>query len=145
MFPDYDDTYHDIDYDYSEVHTVFPQPTVPAPPPAAPTAAPKQTFDVRPNQVIDGRSIGSQPAYNLLYSSGAEREREPYVGSRNPILGQKNKWNCAQLINEMQTIHIMIFFIMLIIIVYLHTKLSKMEYAIQILLMRQSSLMNAKV
>ncbi len=133
MFPDYDDSYHDIDYDYSEVHSVFPDPPQPPKLPVEPkaeqaTASTKQPFynnEYRPNEIVDGRSIGEQPKYNLLYSAPKENYMSRMMPRGDALMCQYQ---------QLQTIHIIIFFVLLLVIVYLHTKLSNMEYALKLLL-----------
>ncbi|KAG2776206.1 hypothetical protein PC129_g18998 [Phytophthora cactorum] len=72
---------NDINNYYDDIEQLFklgavdgtprtpPSVTNPAVPSAVKTTPPaKQTFEVRPDAVFDGRSVGRQPAYNILRS-----------------------------------------------------------------------------
>ena len=132
MFADYDETYGNIDQYYDEVYTLFPEESkvaalLPIKPTSttdttntgkqtisSPVALPKQSFEVLPNQLIDGMPIGSQPKYNMLYS-------------KKPIEGMKNKLNEFCIDN---TIIIIMFFILILFIINLSMKVSKLHFIV---------------
>ncbi len=148
MFADYDETYGDIDQYYDEVYTLFPSeskintspPVNVAPTPTAKIdtsasntianilpksltnvlPAQKQQFEVSPNQLIDGMPIGTQPKYNVLYS-------------KNGFEGLKNKFNsaCTHASSNLDsTIMIIIFFILILVIINLSSKVNRLSFMV---------------
>ncbi|KAG3082804.1 hypothetical protein PI125_g19875 [Phytophthora idaei] len=136
---------NDINNSYDDIERLFklgavggtpPPVTNPAVLSAEKTTPPaKQTFEVMPDAVFDGPSVGRQPAYNIL-RSGPPAEKDcnrPSWRSNSVYYGSDEGPQC-----EYSSVYIVLIFIVLLLIL-LHTRMQLLqtESLIKLLLLHQ--------
>ncbi len=154
MFSEWTDPF-DIDNYYGDMDKLFKNAVLNPLPIAASSAAPSkanvpntaapavlpsvtktESFEVRPNDVVDGRSIGHQPSYNIL-RSGPPR-REPYKERYSDVYYDPGY--CRNEYDSTTLFIVLGFLVLLFVLVHLRLQLQQTQMLVGMLLNRQNPL-----